>query len=295
MGALFEHLLNVVLPIALCVGLGGVLAWSNMPFDNKVIGKLVQMVGYPALILSHLGAGHVNVGDFLTMLGAAVAMVVVFFCLGILVLRVLGKPVRFFLAPMSLNNTGNIGLPVAALAFGSVGMSYGLAFVVAVLLGVFTIGSWLPKGSVSFRELVTSPVLYAIVVALALLATGAKLPVPLARATDILGGLAVPLMLLTLGHSLATLNVGDLRQGALLALVHLAMGLVIGFGLVALFGFTGTERGVLVVLAVMPPSVATYLFVEMYAPEHAPEVAGLILVSTLLSVIVLPVLLAFGV
>jgi len=44
----------------------------------------------------------------------------------------------------------------------------------------------------------------------------------------------------------------------------------------------------------MPVPVATSLFVEPYTPEHARDAASLILVSTLLTVLVLPAVLTFG-
>ena len=43
----------------------------------------------------------------------------------------------------------------------------------------------------------------------------------------------------------------------------------------------------------MPVSVATYLWVEAYDPGDAPAVAGFILVSTLLALVVLPVALTY--
>ena len=43
----------------------------------------------------------------------------------------------------------------------------------------------------------------------------------------------------------------------------------------------------------MPVSVATYLWIEMYDPQGAPAVASFILISTLLSVAVLPLVLTF--
>jgi len=45
----------------------------------------------------------------------------------------------------------------------------------------------------------------------------------------------------------------------------------------------------------MPMSVASYLYVEMHQEAHAPEVAGLILISTLLALIVLPAVLTLWV
>ena len=44
----------------------------------------------------------------------------------------------------------------------------------------------------------------------------------------------------------------------------------------------------------MPPSVGTYLFVELYAPEYAQDVASLIMVSTLMTVLVLPIVMTYG-
>jgi predicted permease len=195
---------------------------------------------------------------------------------------------------MTLNNVGNIGLPVASLAFGDAGLAYSFAFLIVVLLGVFTYGTWVPKGEVSFRAILTSPVIYAIVIALALLATDQRLPGPLASSLEILGGLAIPLMLLTLGHALATLRPSSLGRGLLLAGFHLAMAAVTAFALAYLFGFTGTQRGVFMLMCLMPVSVATYLFVELYRPEHSGDVASMILVSTLLTIVVVPVAMAYG-
>jgi len=294
MSELFAHIANVVLPIALSVLIGYGLAVLKQPFDRKMVGGLVQNVGYPTLLISHLSAGHVTLSSFLAMAGAAAAALVVLVSVAAIFLKLVGLPLRAFIAPMSLNNVGNIGLPVAALAFGDAGMSYSFAFLLVVLLGIFTYGTWVPRGEVSIRSIFTSPVIYAIVVALLLLATGLHLPKPLASAFELLGGFAVPLMLLTLGHTLATLSLASIGRGAMLACFHLLVASATAFSLATLFGFAGTERGVFILMCLMPPSLATYLFVELYTPEYAHDAASLILVSTLMTVLVLPVVMTYG-
>jgi hypothetical protein len=294
MTELIGHITNVVLPIALCVLTGYGLAVLKLPFDRKLIGTLVQNVGYPALVISHLSAGHVVPSSFLVMAGAALAAMAVFVSVSAIFLKLVGLPLRAFIAPLSLNNVGNIGLPVAALAFGDPGLSYSFAFLIVVLLGIFTYGTWVPRGSVIARDILTSPVIYALAIALLLLGIGLHLPKPLASAFGILGGLAIPLMLLTLGHMLASLELSSIGRGTLLAGFHLLMAAATGFGLATLFGFSGTERGIFILMCLMPVSVATYLFVELYTPEYAPDAASLILVSTLLTVLVLPVVLTYG-
>lgn len=224
---------------------------------------------------------------------AALVAVACFGLIGSGLLALLRLPVRAFLSPMMLNNVGNIGLPVCALAFGDQGLTYAMAFVVVVLVGIFTIGMWLPMGKVDPHEVLHQPVIYAVLLALLLMATDTRLPTPIDQAFNILGNLAIPLMLLTLGHTVATLNAGDLWRGCSLALLHLVMAAAVASALVHVFAFTGTARGVFILQCVMPVSVATYLWIEMYDASHAQSAAGFILISTLLSVIVLPLVLTF--
>jgi predicted permease len=284
---------NVLVPVLLCVLIGYGLARIKAPFDNKMVGSLVANVGYPTLILSHLEGQHVALDGFLQMMLAAAAVVACFGVIGFVFLKIIGLPNRAFLSPMMLNNVGNIGLPVTALAFGDQGLAYSLAFVVVVLVGIFTIGIWLPMGKVTLGDLAKKPVIYAVLIALALMATETRLPPMIDKTFSLLGGLAIPLMLLTLGHTLATLKVRYIWQGSFLALFHLAMALGVAFALVPLFGFQGTVRSIFILQCLMPVSVATYLWVEAYDPGDAPAVAGFILVSTLLALVVLPLALTY--
>ncbi|MEP1929956.1 MAG: AEC family transporter, partial [Roseibium sp.] len=160
-------------------------------------------------------------------------------------------------------------------------------------VSIFTVGIWIPAREFSLKKLITSPFIYAVIIALILIATGLKLPTPIAQSFDILGGLSIPLMLLTLGHTLATLKVGTLWRAGALTVLHLVLAMIIGGVMVWLFGFTGVERGTFILCCLMPSSVATYLFIDQHVPEHAPDVAGYILISTLATVIVLPVALTY--
>ncbi|WP_170421831.1 AEC family transporter [Ruegeria arenilitoris] len=289
----FLNVLNIVLPVLICAGVGYGLAVARAPFDNKVIGGIVSKVGYPTLIISHLSATKIQIATFLDMMAAAALAIASFGVLGFLALRLLRWPVRAFLTPLMHGNVGNIGLPVTLLALGDAGMAYTMAFVVVMLVSIFTVGMWIPAGEFSARKLATSPIIYAVVIALTLMATGSALPQPIAKSFDILGGLSIPLMLLTLGHTLATLRTGSLGRAVVLTGLHLVLAAGIATTLVWLFGFTGVERGALILCCLMPSSVATYLFIDQHVPEYGPEVAGYIMVSTLTTILVLPLALAY--
>ncbi len=295
MQALSSHLAGVLAPVLLCVLAGYGFARLKLPFDDKVVGALVAHIGYPTLILSHLTAQHVALDAFLHMMLAALAFVAALGVLGFVALRLLRLPVRGLLSPMMFNNVGNIGLPVCALAFGDAGLAYAMAFVVVVLAGIFTLGIWLPMGKPGLGGVLRKPVIYAVLLALLLMATDTRLPTTIDTTFGLLGGMTIPLMLLTLGHTLATLRVRVLGQSLMLALLHLVLCAGVASMLVRLFGFEGTARGVFIVQCMMPVSVSTYLWVQLHDPEDAPAAAGFVFVSTLLAVITLPAVLGLWV
>ncbi len=287
------HVLGVILPVMLCVLVGYALALLKLPFDNKVMAMLLANVGYPTLIVSHLSKQHVPLGAFMEMMLAVLAVVVCFALIGSTFLLLMGLPLRAYFIPNMLNNAGNIGLPVCALALGNQGLAYAMAFVIVILIISFTVGTWVPRGKITLGDVFRKPVIYAVILAIVLMATQARLPSPIDSTFDILGGFAIPLMLITLGHTLATLNLGMLWQGAGLALLHLLMAAGVTFGLLHVFEFEDVARSVFILMCMMPIAVTPYLWVELYDPDEAPGVASFILVSTLLSIIVLPLVLAF--
>eukprot|EP00903_Cladosiphon_okamuranus_P002364 g2362.t1 len=282
-----------MLPVFLCVLLGYGLAMAKAPYDRKLFGSLVSNVGYPALILSHLAKEHVELDTFLTVLLAACGMIAVFAVLGFGALKLLRLPIKAYLSPMMLSNVGNIGLPVSTLAFGAEGAAVAIGFIVVVLVAIFTIGLALPMGAPNFSALARQPVIYAVALALVLMGTGLQLPGPVDQSLGILAGLAIPIMLLTLGHSLATLKLGGLGRATILSLAHVAISCVAAFTLSRVLPLDAKIESVIILLCFMPPSVATYLAVSQHRPDDAPGVAGFIFVSTVLTLITLPVVLTY--
>lgn len=293
MPEIFDHVINVMLPVLLCVLLGYGLSVFKAPFDSKLFGSLVSNVGYPALILSHLARQHIQLDVFLGILASAAGMIAVFGVLGFGLLKLFGLPVRSYLSPMMLSNVGNIGLPVSTLAFGPEGAAVALGFVVVVLTAIFTVGIALPMGRPDFKALARQPVIYAVLGALVLMATDWQIPGPVDQSLTILAGLAIPIMLLTLGHSLATLKIAGLGQAVLLSVTHVIMAGVAALLLTHFLTLDAKLESVVILLCFMPPSVATYLAVSRYRPDDAPGVAGFIFVSTLMTLVTLPLILTY--
>ena len=119
-----------------------------------------------------------------------------------------------------------------------------------------------------------------------------ELPALLDNTIRLLGQRTIPLMLLTLGVSLSRMHPDSLGRSLLLAVIRFGLGVSAGFAITSLLGVEGLARKVLILQAAMPVGVLNYLFAHRYG--RSPEqVASLVLVSTLLSVVTIPGLLAW--
>ena len=70
------------------------------------------------------------------------------------------------------------------------------------------------------------------------------------------------------------------------------MGFGVGWGTAALFGLEGAMRGIIIIESTMPVAALNYLYAQMYDARPA-DVAGVIVVSTVISFATLPALLWF--
>ena len=114
----------------------------------------------------------------------------------------------------------------------------------------------------------------------------------MAKSTKLIGDITIPVMLITLGVSLSQMRVLNSLRAFLLSIARTGLGFGTGLLISWLFGFTGTARGVFILQCSMPVAVFNYLLAEQYGKE-AKGVAELIIISTLLSILVLPVILQY--
>jgi predicted permease len=213
--------------------------------------------------------------------------------LGLALLRAMGLSVRVYLPALIFPNTGNMGIPLSMFAFGDAGLAAAVAFFAAIALFQFSLGPGITTGSFNLRQTLTTPAVWAMPLVFTLLSLGVVLPAWIANTVNVLAGLTIPLMILSLGTSIARIKVTGARRLVGLALFRLASGFVVGIGIVHLLGLTGAARGAVLLQASMPAAVFNYMFALRYDAE--PEnVAAIVIISTLVSFLTLPLLLAFA-
>lgn len=289
---MIADLFAIIAPVLIAAGIG--FGWGRFgrDFDVEFVTSLVTGVGAPCLIFHTLANLSVAASEFVVMVGAAAVVLSLSGCAGIAVLRAVRLPLRAFLPSLVFANTGNMGLPLSSLAFGEAGLALAIGVFALSAVAQFTVGVAISSGSLSLRMLARIPLLYALPPALAFMFAGAKPPAWLDATTELIGLMTIPLMLITLGVSLAKLAVASLPRSLGLSVLKLLLGFSLGVGVAYLFRLEGAARGVLIVQSSMPVAVFNYLFAQRYrrAPE---EVAGLVVISTALCFLTLPLLLWF--
>jgi predicted permease len=256
------------------------------------VTALVTTIGTPSLVAHTLTGLTVDTAVVGRMVLVSFAVFAGFALMGFLVCRAMKLPLHSFLPSLMFPNTGNMGLPLTLFAFGQEGLALAIVFFVISITLQFTIGIGIASGSADPRRLLKMPLIYAVVLSLVFLVTGWPVPRWLSNTLDLLGGLTIPLMLIALGVSLSQLRVRSLGRATILSVARLGGGFLVSYGIGRAFGLEGPALGVVVLQSTMPVAVFNYLFAELYRREPE-EVAGIVVVSTVLSFATLPLLILF--
>ncbi len=288
---MIAQLAAILGPVVVCVAIGYLLERRGLSLPRREVGLLVADLGAPALVFHSLATAKIEPSLLVQLAGATSLAVIVFALIGFAVARLMNWPVHTFVAPVIFSNSGNMGLPLCLFAFGEDAMGLAVACFSIFTLWMFSLGLWLWSAKGGLSEMVKSPIGWATVAGFLCAALRVTPPEFITNTTRLLGGLTIPLMLITLGVSLASMRPGNLPRALTISAIRLGVGPAVGFFVAWLFHLTGDARGVLVIECAMPVAVFNYLLALRY-DRDADEVAGLIMVSTLMSLLTLPILLA---
>ena len=282
-------LVPVLTPVLVAILIGYGWARFGTPVDTAAASQIILNVGTPCLIfttLSTLDVSPLELGD---MAAASVLMMVAFLAVGYALLPVVRLPRRIYLPPIVFGNLGNLALPLYLFAFGKPGLELGLIMFATQSVLFFTVNMWLLSGHPSPLSMLKTPHIYAIAAALAFTLTGTVPPKWITNTTGLLGGMTIPIMLVMLGVSLARMKVVMVARPLLVAALKLAASLLLAWLIAWVLGLHGTARGVVFIACSMPAAVFNYLLAVRYDREPG-EVASYIVLSTVITLVLLPLL-----
>jgi predicted permease len=286
------QVLQIVAPVFILTAIGYVWVRIGLEYRVQFVTRLAMTLSVPCLIFVSLMRTKIDPTALsevvLASVASYVALAVVFWGL----VRAAKADSRTFLAPLIFGNTGNLGLPLALFAFGEVGLGYAVVIFAVMAVFSFTIGLWMVSGGGSVLRVVKEPMVGATLLGGLFLYNGWTTPDWVTNTLALIGQMAIPMMLITLGVAVARLQPSRFLRPVWMSLIKVVVSVGIAWGIGRWFGLDQIPFAVLVLQISTPVAVTSYLLAEKYEAD-SDSVAGLVVISTLFSVVTIPLTLAF--
>ena len=288
---LYIKLFEVLFPVFFIVGIGFILGKKKSDIDTTFITNYSANFGAPALFIFAITSSGVSYEVFSEYFFYSILALSCFAIVGVIFLFFMKKDISRELPPFFLPNTGNMGIPICLFAYGSLGMGVAAAISSLVVLLHFTANIFLASKKFDIKIILKSPSTYAVIVAVSYLYFDLEMPKFVINTVMLLGYAMIVLILMSLGVSLTQMKVFSLKSSLISSIGRVIIGPIIGFILIKIFNLSGYAAGVLLIQSSMPSAILTYLIASMYSPkEIVDNISSMIVVSTLMSLITVPII-----
>lgn len=291
-------LVDVVVPVMLVAALGGIVG-RRLGLSVDTFSTAVFYLFSPALVFVSIAGVQVEAGD----VGKLVFVAVTVFLANIAVALAWSwfrgsDPETRACAVVSgaIANQGNLGLPMARLAFGERGLQIAVVImVIGVVLSSsvgITAGTVAKGGHTHLSALVAPfryPSIYAAVAGLVVNVGDISLPVAIRDSVETLSDASIPCMLVVLGLSFAVPKPDHLVEPLAVSANRLVVGPLLAWPLTAAVGLGGITASTSIMMAGMPTAVMTTIIVLQLGMRSELAVRAVV-VSTLASIASLTVL-----
>ncbi|MFZ6842893.1 AEC family transporter [Undibacterium sp. RuTC16W] len=292
---LLERIVSIILPVFIVIGLGYAYArykGAGVKDDMVAVNRVSMDVLCPLLVFTALAGKDFDVAHNAWLILAGVLIALGSGLLSWPLARLLGYDVRTFVPPMMYNNCGNMGLPLAALAFGANGLSAAVALFMACNLVYFTVGIKIiqrghPDHQGSSLKFLFSPMMLSMMVGMVFALLHLHLPDYLFIAMKMMGDACIPIMLFALGVRMMDISFSSWRIGVVGALICPVAGLLVALLLDPILPLNSAQRGQMYLFAALPPAVFCFMVAEQYQQEP-DKVASIVLLGNLAALLFVP-------
>tara|TARA_B100000902_G_scaffold194755_1_gene186056 strand:- start:11 stop:913 length:903 start_codon:yes stop_codon:yes gene_type:complete len=293
---IYIQLFNVLFPVFFVVGIGYYLGKKNPKIDTTFITNFAANIGSPAIVIYSLNSTNISFNIFKDYFWYYLIAIFGFFIVGSVFLYFQKtKDIIRELPPFVMPNTGNMGLPICLFAYGSQGLGVAAAISALIILCHFTLGVFLADRKFNFEVISKSPAFYSVIIAVILLYLNIELPIFIENTTLLLTYATIFLILMSLGIALTRLKVFSLKKAIISSIGRVILGPIIGYLLIIYYNLEGFAAGVLLIQCSMPSAILNYLVGSMYSPKKIVDnVASMIVISTLMSFITIPLVVFFA-
>jgi predicted permease len=289
---LLARIAQVIVPVFLIVAVGYVYARRAHP-DMGGFNRIMLDVLSPTIVYTALAGKEFHWREHVPLLLAGALLILATGAVAWLLARAAHTQARTLVPVVMFTNCGNMGLPLALLAFGQAGFGAAVALFSISNVIHFSLGARITSARASTRELLLSPLMIASALGFASAVSGIRPPDMVFTGMKLLGEAMLPLMLFALGVRLTQLRRRDVPRGLLGAFARPLVGLAVALPLAWALGLEGNARAQLILFSALPPAVMQFLLAERY--EQEPErVAAMILLGNALAIVFVPLGLALA-
>jgi hypothetical protein len=285
------QIFGIIFPVVAIVLVGYFYASKFQP--NMDSANIINLnIFLPALMFSVLSRESFQIQNYQLLAFSSVIIILGSGIIAWIIAKVLDINIKTFVPPMMFNNTGNVGLPIAVLAFGEIALGAAVVLFAIEMLLHFTFGAYILSKNSNFLPVFRSPILIATLAGIGINLIDLELWLPATQMIDLLGQAAIPLLLFTLGTRLIVINFNDWKIGILGAILCPISGLVMVLILVQFFDFETLHYQQIILFSVLPPAVLNHVMAEKY--QQQPEtVASIVMIGNIGSLFVLPIALYY--
>ena len=292
---IYLKLFEVLFPVFFIVGIGFFLGKKNPDIDTSFITTYSGNFGTPALVIFALTAGNVSFEVFANFFIYAIILLTLFGIVGLIFLVLMKKDYLRELPTFFLPNTGNMGIPICLFAYGDFGMGMAASISSLVVLLHFTLNIFLAKRAFDFNTIIKSPAFYAIIVTVLFIYFEQPIPQFVMNTVMLLAYGMIVMILMSLGIALTQMKVFSFKDSIITSIGRVIIGPIIGLIVIKIFNLSGVGAGVVLIQSSMPSAILCYLIASMYSPkEIVDNISSTIVVSTLMSLITIPITLFFA-
>ena len=284
------RIVSIIFPLFAIVLAGWFYGRRHQP-DMALANQLNMDVFVPALVFAALAGKSFDLLGYQALAVGGIAVVLGSGLLAWPLARLMKVEAKTFVPPMMFNNSGNMGLPLAVLAFGEAALPAAVVLFLVENLLHFSLGIYILDHHARLTNLWRMPVVLAALAGLGISVSGAELWPPLLTAIRMLGEISIPLLLFSLGVRLTDANFHTWRIGVAGAAARPLIGMAIAWGAARLLGLDARHSAMLLIFGALPPAVLNYVFAERYRQE--PEkVASIVMIGNVAALLFISMALA---
>lgn len=284
------RILSIVFPLFAIAGIGYAYGRRKRP-DMSFANQLNMDVFVPALVFAALANKSFQPTEYKALALGGLIVILGSGALGWLLARTMRIAPNTLVPPLMFNNCGNLGLPLAVLAFGDAALAPAVVLFMISNFLHFSLGIYMLDHHARLSNLWRMPVTLATFGGLAVSFGGWEIWPPLMLGIKMLGDISIPLLLFALGVRLCDASLAGWHVGVIGAIARPALGMLLAVATSWVLGLEARQQAMLLVFGALPPAVLNYVFAERYRQEPA-QVASIVLIGNLAALAFLPLALA---